>query len=185
MFNCNLTFVNAVAELESSLMCDYVNYHIIMLVLFGSFSIALTIATVALIICYGDDPSTEENKFINVFLGLVLVTILLSSGLEGAVIIIDLILFLHILYNAVRRLCVKLYSFILWLKRSSLSMISFVFFRSTENDSKTIGIIQSCPICLETDTGPWITTSCEHTFHKACIRQWQHRTCPLCRGMMV
>jgi hypothetical protein len=46
---------------------------------------------------------------------------------------------------------------------------------------------QECPICYETDSGPWFSCqSCRHEFHHTCIGRWfqaaQTRTCPLCRA---
>lgn len=40
----------------------------------------------------------------------------------------------------------------------------------------------ACSICLETGHGTWVRTQCGHTFHRACLAQWQATTCPLCRG---
>jgi len=41
---------------------------------------------------------------------------------------------------------------------------------------------EPCSICLE----PMKTTSaqldCKHTFHEACLQQWNTQNCPLCRA---
>jgi hypothetical protein len=41
-----------------------------------------------------------------------------------------------------------------------------------------------CSICLEELKKEFVTYSCNHPFHQACINEWirNHNTCPLCRG---
>ncbi len=42
-----------------------------------------------------------------------------------------------------------------------------------------------CSICIDTDSGPWSVTRCNHLFHPRCIQGWLRRggaTCPLCRS---
>jgi hypothetical protein len=43
-----------------------------------------------------------------------------------------------------------------------------------------------CPICTEVLNDNYVTTSCRHTFHKNCLREWcqqrlEETECPLCR----
>lgn len=45
----------------------------------------------------------------------------------------------------------------------------------------------TCVVCLEkmgdpgSGTGATLTTACNHTFHMACLGQWQDSPCPVCR----
>lgn len=41
----------------------------------------------------------------------------------------------------------------------------------------------SCSICLDTlpSYHPTTTLSCNHIFHRECLRQWHPKPCPLCR----
>ena len=41
----------------------------------------------------------------------------------------------------------------------------------------------SCAICLDTlpSYHPTTTLICEHIFHRECLSQWHHNSCPLCR----
>ncbi len=185
MYYCNLTLSYDGVELESSLMCDFVNYHIIMLALFGMISIILIIATAILNAWYGNNPTSSQENFIEFCVGWVVVTSLLSFGIDGAVLIIDIILFLSFVWKVIRFCFIKLHYFVSWSTRFSVSRFIHAIGKTPGQDSNTAAIRQHCPICLETDYGPWFTTPCGHMFHRDCIQRWQSGTCPLCRGMYV
>jgi len=44
-------------------------------------------------------------------------------------------------------------------------------------------IVENCPICMESSKKSLITTECNHTFHKSCLRMWakKNNSCPMCR----
>jgi len=41
-----------------------------------------------------------------------------------------------------------------------------------------------CPICLDKNDKLWVTTRCNHRFHRECLNEWINisETCPICRG---
>jgi hypothetical protein len=41
-----------------------------------------------------------------------------------------------------------------------------------------------CPICLDKNDKEWVTTKCNHRFHRDCLNEWVKisNTCPICRG---
>ncbi len=41
-----------------------------------------------------------------------------------------------------------------------------------------------CPICLDKNDKEWVTTKCNHRFHRDCLNEWMKisNTCPICRG---
>lgn len=41
-----------------------------------------------------------------------------------------------------------------------------------------------CPICLDKNDKLWVTTKCNHRFHKDCLNEWMKISdkCPICRG---
>jgi hypothetical protein len=40
-----------------------------------------------------------------------------------------------------------------------------------------------CPICLDKNDKEWLTTRCNHRFHRVCLNEWMKisNTCPICR----
>jgi hypothetical protein len=40
-----------------------------------------------------------------------------------------------------------------------------------------------CPICLDKNDKLWVTTRCNHRFHRDCLNEWVRisETCPICR----
>ena len=47
--------------------------------------------------------------------------------------------------------------------------------------------MNTCSICLETDTKETHTTNCGHVFHKSCISTWlkEKNSCPMCRKEQI
>lgn len=43
---------------------------------------------------------------------------------------------------------------------------------------------KECCICLDKNINEWVSTSCNHEFHKECINDWRKtkNTCPICRS---
>lgn len=53
------------------------------------------------------------------------------------------------------------------------------------HSKKNIPEKDTCPICLDSISGSWVTPCCKKKFHQACIDQWTSMgksSCPLCRA---
>ncbi len=212
MYDCNITFVSGSVELESSILCEYINYHIIMMALFGTMSALLMLTTIVLISYYGRSPSLPQSNSIELCIFLVSISLLLSLGFDGALVILYLLSFAVIIYTAIQ---------LFFFERAARMMGSGISGTSWNDvhpspdqhdatisvsvaggslpiresilddqllhlsESVIIGVSESCSICLETDNGTWVTTACGHNFHAICIQKWQNGTCPLCRENVI
>lgn len=62
---------------------------------------------------------------------------------------------------------------------------SLMFFKAQLATLQGSGVERSCSVCMEEDIplNELAITSCAHTFHLACLREWlkQQRRCPTCR----
>lgn len=45
----------------------------------------------------------------------------------------------------------------------------------------------TCPICLEEHYQAFTILKCNHVFHSTCLSKWtqKHKTCPMCRHVIV
>jgi hypothetical protein len=193
MYYCNVTLGFDSIETESVMLCDFVNYHIIMLAFFGTISILLMFTILGLFACYGYNQNTPTTYSIQISGLLMFATFLLSMGIDGALIILYLVSILIIFYTFVQS-CINSLAphFEIYRTRrldttsvlDSINVTDGVEMRQSMehfiNDTLN-KVISNCSICLETDEGPWFVTACGHMFHPTCIQKWQKDTCPLCR----
>jgi hypothetical protein len=177
MYACNLPLISRNIETETEGMCGYVNYHIVMLCVCWVLSACLACGTLILKAYYGRNPTPQQEDLMETGGRWALTTLALAFGFEGA-----LILFYVICFVAV---CGMLaYLCLLELHHTAMHTARLLFRRSNvvASHSAQASALDTCPICLETDNGPWLTTQCGHVFHIACIRKWRQDTCPMCRG---
>jgi hypothetical protein len=188
-FSCNLTLVSGHAHVESAALCDYVNYHIFMLVFWGAASVCMTCVTLALVAYYGRNATPPQEDAIETCARWALGTMFLSLGFEGAFVLFYAFCFVAVCSTMLYLFYVEAQRAVVRLARSATA------FRVTARSSNAVAAspseqhqvvvviasIESCPICLETDAGPWHATPCGHMFHVDCIGRWRQGTCPLCR----
>lgn len=185
MITCAVVFLPANVTLESNWMCSYVNYHITMLLLFGSISVTLSLITLLLWVCYGSNPSPSQAFSVRYCATWALTNALLATGFEGPIILFYLCVVLAIVHMT---LLVCLFE-----QRHFFFFGTRVAAETTTDHDLHIdeeNIIQGetttspiCSICLDTVTtnGPLLKTPCNHVFHQECLRKWRRNTCPLCR----
>jgi hypothetical protein len=185
MVQCNLTFMARSIETESVSLCNYVNYHIAMLLLCGASSVCMTCMTFILIARYGSNPSQQQEDSIELCARWALATLILTLGFEGAFVVFYIVCFAaiggtfaYIFFGELHQTAVRIARRVVSCRSSSAAVQAL----DATTDERVIIVIGSCPICLETDTGPWLTTSCGHTFHTLCLQRWHKQTCPMCRG---
>jgi hypothetical protein len=169
---CNLYLSHSV-DLDSSVMCEYVRYHIVVLLLFGTCSIFMTLTTIALAIKYGNNPTEEQTKILFRWGRWALLTLLLSAGFEFVLLVSYVVLFICMSIMGIRLI-------ILELTRGHRTRIVV-----PETPQITIRVDSFCPICLNTTEDHVLTTSCGHTFHASCILKWKRGTCPVCRQRLT
>lgn len=64
----------------------------------------------------------------------------------------------------------------------------YVFFKTLCNPyfciSEDINNKIECPICLDKNDKLWVTTKCNHRFHRECLNEWIRisNNCPICRS---
>jgi hypothetical protein len=168
-------------------MCDYVNYHIVMFVACGLLSMCLACAALALKAYHGSNPTPQQEDSVEACSQWALTALVLTFGFEGALILFYAIGFVTIAGMVAYLGFVELHQIAMHaarlLSRRSNTIASTVVEEEAKMSPAPVatGAQATCPICLETDTGPWLTTRCGHVFHRTCIRRWQKDTCPMCR----
>jgi hypothetical protein len=174
--SCDLKpFLQGSIDLESSVTCEYVHYHIAVLLLFGSSSILMMFTAIALAIIYGNTPTEDQTKQIHQCAQWALGTLLLSAGFEFVLLLVYVALFVCMLVAGTRLI-------ILDLTRAPRTSRIIVL----ENPRITISTDNFCLICLDTtEEDHFHTTLCGHTFHASCILKWKRGTCPVCRQRLT
>jgi hypothetical protein len=180
MSPCRLIFTSKEIELESRALCEYLNYHLVMFVLCGSMSFALMCVVLVLIIRFGRNMTPEQEVIIELFTKKAFVFCIMALGLEGAVALCYVIFFCLVIFTTMHICFREIWLLVVRTVRFSARRRNVIV--SAPDTIHIVVISNSCPICLETDDGPWYTTPCGHTFHIACIDKWRRETCPLCRG---
>lgn len=201
MDSCNLSFdslnMQTNVTLKSQTICDYIIYHIIVLVFFGSISIMLSIATILIFIGLktGCISSSSYVFFIKNCGKWAVACAILSTGFEVLVILFYVYIVLKLAYfvNEDRLLTVVPHSMATTI-RDNETLLDEENNVSREITTPLSTICHSvicdltqqtnspvCPICLDTVMDTLIKTQCNHIFHYKCIRQWRQNTCPVCR----
>jgi hypothetical protein len=173
--SCNLEpFLPGRVDLESSVTCEYVRYHIAVLLLFGSSSILMMFTAIALAIICGNTPTEDQTKLIHRCAQWALGFLLLSAGFEFVLLMVYVAFFICMLIAGTRLIILE----ITRAPRTSRIIVP-------ENPRITTSTDNSCPICLDTTEDHFYTTSCGHTFHAGCILKWKRGTCPVCRQRLT
>ena len=165
---CNITLTSVQLEVESVSLCNYVNYHVFMLLVFGPATAGLFMACVCIFICGGFSVTDGLDQCCKV----TLMCFFLSFGLESW------LAFVYLLCIVFR---VDLQSRSNAVVDRAVVALDDIFIATDSTDYSDI----VCPICLQTGGRRWYMTKCCHQFHTDCIGQWKERTCPLCRAATV
>ncbi len=193
-YECNITFVRGIVEVESYDMCGYISYHVIMLLFFGALCFLFMLTAVVKIVCYGSNISDDQQEEIQKFSRWALYCIPLMMGFECALALCYLIVVCFCFHRCIVYLfswvagCVHLFladvttccSYRYQLVRRFLSFSSTSVHPATHDVE--VGLDEACCICLESrGSEPWFFAPCSHSYHLKCIQNWQRGTCPLCR----
>ena len=189
MFSCNITFISATVETESASLCDFLNYHMVVFVMFVSVSAILLFISVVSIVYHGPNATPQQIDSIERCTRWAMVMLLLSFGVDGAFVVFYFICFILVFATTIYVSFHSLQEVVVATARVAVSSATRAICRrsnlvvdSSESGVQIVILNTSCPICLETDNGPWHTTPCGHVFHPACINRWERDTCPLCRA---
>ena len=185
-------------------MCDFVNYHITMLIMFGSASLFFSLITLLLWLCNNNNnnfstthhhaneatTTTFSSSSIRYCATWALTTAILSTGFEGPIIMFYLCVLVMIVHMMMER-CIIIFERHVHPQdeigdaaegRRELGEEETTTTTTSDEEEESKKI---CSICLNTVTGPWLKTRCNHTFHRECLQKWQRNTCPLCRQEVV
>ena len=170
-YDCNVTFINSRLDVETSTLCQYLNYHAFMLVSFGlAFAVLFTIA-ICTLLCNGGVVTGGVEQCAKTCV----ICFFLAFGLESWLAFVYV--FLAILY-----LCVPVSVLLSTVRRRPNAVVDVVVVVEIETEP-VVSNDTVCPICLESGAGRrWSETKCGHLFHVDCISQWVRRTCPMCRA---
>ena len=181
-FPCSLSpfFSNITISFESFTLCQYVRYHLIIFLLFGSLSVFLMCMALALVACYGSDPTREQACRLQRCVRWALGTLVLSLGFEFALFVVYVACFVCVWVSVVRFILLEL----AWVDDGAAAGPGLSAHAVTISDGGGGG--SNCPICLDSlNSGGLVhTTPCGHTFHVCCIAKWQRGTCPMCRQVV-
>jgi hypothetical protein len=161
-YSCDVAYPLNGTFIDSSAMCYYIWYHVVMLLLFGSMSFFLLCITLAHWTCNSSNPTQTYN--IQLCLRSALMMLALSLGFEIVLLAVYGACFIGL----------------------SISIVRFLLLDSPARPPMHPQIVTAagCPICLDTLDGPMHVTDCGHAFHAVCIRKWEAGTCPLCRDLI-
>jgi hypothetical protein len=196
-YECNVSAGSFHFETETETMCNYINYHILVMFFFGYMCISSIPATVCFTVwhkCYGIH---EENR--RFYTKCTLVTFILAFGVETVLALI----FILILAEQIRKCCStprsRVYAQTEPLPTPQVPELTEVIVVSIISEEVAeptpqqpectqlqVDAREECSICLDSSGDPdaWFTTTCKHSFHLACINDWVKDTCPLCRKCM-
>ncbi len=175
-YDCNITLVSGVANVESSSMCDYVNYHVSMLLFFGGSAIMFVLVAVLHIACYGPNMTINQEYTVQWYVWWALGCLILMPGFEFAFAVFYLcvacLVFASIAHACISRVPLQHRSNAV---DTTPAVVTVVV---VDDDAGS----DNCSICLESRAGkPWFIAPCKHSFHLECIQKWAQGTCPLCR----
>ena len=174
-YECNVTLVRVVANVESLSMCGYVNYHVLMLLVFGACSLLFVLVAALKIVWYGPGIDAEQAQSVRQYVWWAFGCLMLMPGFEFVFVFSYVCVVCLVFASAAHCFLSRLSPVRLRSNAIAPSVVTVVVADDT-------GGFEQCSICLETGIGkPWLTTSCEHSFHLECIQKWAKGTCPLCR----
>jgi hypothetical protein len=169
-YECNITFFNIRIEVETSVLCNYVNYHAFMLVAFGMGTVIMLSATTwTLVLNRG-----VVTEGVVVYAKTAVLCFFLAFGLESWLLFLYLVMIIIFISVPISHICRAL---------SANAVVDVITIDSESLGEAMRDLDEICPICLETDVGKrWSTTACGHSFHLTCLAGWKERTCPMCRA---
>jgi hypothetical protein len=179
---CTAVLLPVNITLESSWMCNYVNYHITMLILFGSVSLTFSLITLLLWLCNSTHAEATSTRYCATW---ALTTAILSTGFEGPIIMFYLCVLLIIVHMMIERCIFERHVHPQDEMGEAAEGRRELGEDNGEEEGTSDEVSKICSICLGTVTGPWLKTRCNHTFHRECLQKWQRNTCPLCRQEVV
>jgi len=181
-YDCNVTLGGGVVFAESTSMCDYVNYHVNMILVFGTLAVMFMLAAVILVAWYGRNMSVEQENSVHRYAWWALGSLILMPGFEFAFVLFYLCVVCLVFASIARCFISRIPPL-----RNSNAVTTVV-----TPDVVVVVVADAgagsepCCICLESGGGSdlWFTAPCNHSFHLQCIQKWTREsqgTCPLCR----
>jgi uncharacterized membrane protein len=185
-YNCEIALSLTNVTVISEGWCTYLNYHLIMLAIFGPSAVFFTLKAVFHAKCMDDEDAAENS------IQFAFVNACISLGLEFSLVILyTFLLLVQIIGPMVQ--CMT------WVSRATshnTARIVPVIVMAAETPITVapvepinisivimdITTLPECSICLSSDDGDWAVTECGHNFHEVCIKAWANRSCPLCRN---
>lgn len=197
-YECNITFVHGIVEVESYDMCGFINYHIIMFLFFGSLFILFMLTAIFKIAYYGSNLSDEQQEEVQQFARWALYCVLLMMGFECALASCYLIVVCFCVHQcivflfpwavgSVRLFLANVTACCSYQYRLAMGLFSFsgTSVHPAPGDVELgldAQLDEVCCICLESrGREPWFFAPCGHSYHVKCIHSWKQGTCPLCR----
>jgi hypothetical protein len=185
-FDCNLTMmIGARFSVESHGMCNYINYHIFMLCVFGLTALAM----LALCGCVFLANRCVVTPGVELLGKVAALCGFMSFGLESWLAFLYLSMLIVFLCVPMSRLvlaavCIRTRVV------AEESVVVVIAVEEEEDDSVVVFVVPDtmCPICLDKEQNSlrrWEQTVCGHRFHTECLRKWKQRTCPMCRTLCL
>ena len=186
--NCKVAFYGQEVQVESKDMCNYINYHIFMLMLCGILSVIFMMLTAMHIAC-NSDPETIEKFMLVTFSFL-----LLTMGFEGPYIALAF-LFLSLCLSGPVSACAQCIQRSIGVLRSSVIRPILLWSTTTTRfTSRSAQVAPSGPpleevvvvVVVESTTTTTTTTTTNEEVviiqvdDTTIIKQQQHEECPIC-----
>jgi hypothetical protein len=110
--HCNISVFGGTVDVESVGTCNYINYHIAMLIVCGPASIVFTCMAVAMILYYGEEMNGEQQDTFEGYSAWAIVSFLLTAGFEGSFALLVVLFYLSMLLFSISKCLKKLISLI-------------------------------------------------------------------------
>jgi hypothetical protein len=182
MVECSINFIVDSVTVETESLCSYINYHIYMFFICGSWALFLMLLRLVLFARFGPIIPSPWVECVTACNWWSVIFLCHMAGFEGALLFCYLCVIGMIIYS--------LFSFCaneLW-KATHVDVESGLAVAPPEETPippvSVIVVVNDCCICLESGSsadGQWMTSQCGHVFHTNCIAKWRRGTCPLCR----
>ena len=170
-------------EVESPQMCVFIQYHLFMLIVFGTMCMVLMGVMLGVFACCSTCtylmlgipyPYNMPLQSLERCAMLLLMCFGLALGLEGLAVLLVLVSML--MWGLMRGRGSAVHAGDDVNSTSRLDGEISIGMSFSENDD------DSCPICMATGSNVWFRTRCGHIFHLICISGVRQNSCPLCRG---
>lgn len=193
---CNISFFKgAELEVESMGLCNYLNYHVFMLI-FGIFSFVLCVVRAFTQIIFHCGNLEEAKRSFQYGLAF----LVLAAGLEASLVALALLLLYISLQEPIMAYTRSAGIFVASIRASVGVVVTkclrpkpsrvapleeVVVVEIGDGDPATLAEdARYCAICMDSsgDLDEWLITRCKHPFHIACIAPWNKNSCPMCRN---